>query len=175
MNKKSERVIKWRRRNKQKMIEAMGGCCKLCGYNRCQEAMDFHHINPNEKDFSFGKITANPKSIKILINELKKCVLLCSRCHREVHAGISKIEEPSILDESKLISEAEIKRKLKQQNIVVTQKLDRRKIFLTDEQLLELLKEHDDNKSSLARYLNVSETAVRKKLKRYDQSLNKLG
>lgn len=164
MNKNSERVIKWRRRNKQKMIEAMGGCCKLCGYNRCQEAMDFHHIDPNEKEFSFGKITANPKSIKILINELKKCVLLCSRCHREVHAGLLTISEPSILDETKLVSESELKRRLKQQSINATLKIDRRKIFLTNEELIDMLKEYKGNKSALARHLNVSETAVRKRI-----------
>ena len=63
------------------MIEAMGGCCKLCGYDRCQDAMDFHHINPNEKEFSFSSVRASPKSLLSLINELKKCALLCSRCH----------------------------------------------------------------------------------------------
>lgn len=164
MSKGSERVIKWRRRAKHKMIEAMGGCCKLCGYDKCQDAMDFHHIDPNEKEFSFSSVRASPKSLLSLINELKKCVLLCSRCHREVHAGMAKVEMPSVLDESKLISEVELKRKLKQQSTVVTQKQDRRKIFVTDEQLLELLKEYDGNKSALARYLNVSETAIRKKL-----------
>lgn len=164
MSKGSERVIKWRKRTKQKMIESMGGCCKLCGYDRCQEAMDFHHIDPNEKEFSFSSVRASPKSLSSLINELKKCVLLCSRCHREVHAGMVKVEIPSILDESKLISEVELKRKLKQQSTVVTQKKNKRKIFVSDEQLLELLEVYDGNKSALARYLNVSETAIRKKL-----------
>jgi len=72
-----------RKENKLKAIEYCGGECKHCGYNKCIDAMDFHHLNPEEKDLN----------IKSLINcswsrieeELKKCILLCANCHREEH------------------------------------------------------------------------------------------
>lgn len=47
--------------------------------------MDFHHINAIEKDFT---ISARMTSWEAIERELKKCVLLCSRCHREVHEGM---------------------------------------------------------------------------------------
>lgn len=148
------------------MIDAMGGKCQICDYNKCQEAMDFHHINPLEKEFSFNRARANPKAIKKIIEELKKCVLLCSRCHREVHAGVAVCDSNITLDIEKLSSELDLKRKLKihQANSFIN-KPDKNKILLTNDQLVDMLQEHNGNKSSLARYLKVSETAIRKRLK----------
>ena len=58
----AEAVKKWRRETKKRMIDSMGGECQLCGYNKCQEALELHHINPDEKELSFGAIRANPKA-----------------------------------------------------------------------------------------------------------------
>lgn len=78
------------KRLKTKCIEYKGGQCELCGYNKCNRALHFHHTNPDEKDFSIGdrnpftniKGTKKWSSIK---KELDKCVLLCSNCHYEEH------------------------------------------------------------------------------------------
>lgn len=86
-------VKEWRRRTKQRIVDAFGGKCTICSYDKCNEAFDLHHLNPLEKDFSFGKIRANPKNWSEITNELRKCILLCCRCHREVHAGITKIPD----------------------------------------------------------------------------------
>jgi hypothetical protein len=40
-----------RRRTKKRAIEYKGGKCQRCGYNRCVEALDFHHLDPSQKDF----------------------------------------------------------------------------------------------------------------------------
>jgi len=94
MSKSSEAVKKWRRNTKQRMIDAMGKKCQICGYNRCNAVMEFHHLDPNQKEFSFGERTrANCISWATTVNELKKCILLCNRCHGEVHDGISFIPE----------------------------------------------------------------------------------
>lgn len=69
----------------------MGAKCECCGYNRCQNALDLHHINPDEKDFEWGVIRANPIAWKRIVPELRKCILVCSNCHREIHAGIRTI------------------------------------------------------------------------------------
>ena len=91
MSYRSEAVKKWRQNTKNRFIQAMGGCCQICGYNRCNDALDLHHLNPKQKEFSFGKIIANPTSWSKIIIELRKCVLLCSNCHREVHDNITDI------------------------------------------------------------------------------------
>lgn len=68
---------------KKKAIEYLGGKCTKCGYMKCFMALDFHHLNPDDKDFS---ISANyNRKWESLVEELNKCVLLCSNCHREIH------------------------------------------------------------------------------------------
>lgn len=73
---------------KQKCIDILGGKCVICGYNKCHAAMDFHHINPLEKKRDMGRLIMKGYAEKTIFEELKKCILLCVRCHREFHAGI---------------------------------------------------------------------------------------
>lgn len=80
-------VNKARRSMKMKAIEALGSCCKICGYNRCTEALEFHHLDPTQKDITISS-EGYSKGWKVIEKELSKCVLLCSNCHREVHAGL---------------------------------------------------------------------------------------
>jgi hypothetical protein len=51
---KVKAVTEWRRRTKQKLIEHMGGKCVCCGYDKCQRALQFHHKDPNNKDFQIS-------------------------------------------------------------------------------------------------------------------------
>ena len=76
-----------RKRIKQWALEYKGNKCQLCGYNKCIEALELHHTNPLEKDFSISDrdIKLDWKKIK---NELDKCIIICSNCHREIHNGI---------------------------------------------------------------------------------------
>lgn len=73
---------RWKDR-KQKAIELMGGKCSNCGYDKNYAALEFHHLNPNEKEFDFGKL--RQCKWETVVTELKKCVMLCSNCHRETH------------------------------------------------------------------------------------------
>lgn len=77
-------VIKFRRRLKKKCLDYKGGKCERCGYYKCNDALEFHHLDENEKDFG---ISANgiARNWNLIKNELDKCILLCSNCHREVH------------------------------------------------------------------------------------------
>ena len=86
-------VQKFRHKRKARIIAAMGGECQCCSYDKCIAAMELHHKNPAEKEFGCGNASANPISWEKLVPELRKCVLLCSNCHREVHAGIRVIPE----------------------------------------------------------------------------------
>lgn len=76
-------VSEARRKMKQKAIEYKGGKCSICGYDRCAAALDFHHPDPNEKEF--GIATGDYKSFENIKEELDKTILVCSNCHREIH------------------------------------------------------------------------------------------
>lgn len=78
-------VKAYRKRVKQELVEYKGGKCQICGYNKCNEALEFHHMDPTQKDFS---LSGQHKPLELLKKEVDKCVLLCCRCHREVHSGI---------------------------------------------------------------------------------------
>ena len=67
-----------------------GGKCEVCGYDRCIKALEFHHLDPNEKEFT---ISNERIKIKEAIEESAKCVMLCANCHREVHDNIINLEE----------------------------------------------------------------------------------
>ena len=78
----SESTVNFRRKLKVKAVEYKGGQCEDCGYSKCIAALEFHHMDPNEKDFEINSITKSWVKIK---QELNKCKLLCSNCHREEH------------------------------------------------------------------------------------------
>lgn len=80
-----------RARNKTKIHTYLGGKCVICGYNKCSDALDIHHIDPSTKCFDLS--SAYHLSFTSLVEEAKKCVLLCSNCHRELHAGVAKLAE----------------------------------------------------------------------------------
>ena len=71
--------------NKQMCVNYKGGKCFSCGYNKCLAALEFHHINPNEKEFNIGTKLKRLDSFDDIKSELDKCILLCSNCHRELH------------------------------------------------------------------------------------------
>ena len=80
----------YRKNVKKRLIEYKGGKCQICGYNKCQDALEFHHLDPSKKDF-----TISNDHFKLLdaIAESKKCILICSNCHKELHDGLWTIDE----------------------------------------------------------------------------------
>ena len=78
-------------RNRQELLKLHGSKCSVCSYDKCSSALQFHHIDPSEKEF---EISESAYSLENLISEAKKCVLLCANCHAEVENEIlkSKIE-----------------------------------------------------------------------------------
>lgn len=75
-----------RHRLYEKALTYKGGQCQICGYDKCSDALDFHHRDPKSKDF--GIQDGNYRNWNTLKPEIDKCDLLCCRCHREVHAGV---------------------------------------------------------------------------------------
>ena len=82
-------VSERRRKTKDMAIEYKGGKCEKCGYNKCNGALEFHHLNPEEKDFSIST-SGTTKSFERIKKEIDKCILVCANCHREIHYLITK-------------------------------------------------------------------------------------
>ena len=91
----SEKVSQRRRKLKEMSVEYKGGKCIICGYNKCIEALEFHHLDPSEKDFGISSkgLTRSWDKIKI---ELDKCICVCANCHREIHNGYVLLEDYKI-------------------------------------------------------------------------------
>ncbi len=68
---------------KERAIALLGGKCVICGYDKCPAAFDFHHMDPTQKDF----VISSKMSWEAIVEELKKCVLVCANCHREINVG----------------------------------------------------------------------------------------
>ena len=83
-------AVQLRRNNLKKMaIEYKGGCCQECGYDKAKTALEFHHLDPKKKDFGISS-KGHTRSWEKIKEELDKCILLCSNCHREIHEGLNK-------------------------------------------------------------------------------------
>jgi hypothetical protein len=75
---------------RQLALRYKGNQCSICGYNKCLQALEFHHLESNKKDFGISA-KGYTRSWQMIIKELDKCVLLCANCHREVHEGIAQL------------------------------------------------------------------------------------
>jgi hypothetical protein len=65
------------------------GCC-VCG-EKDPVCLDFHHYDSSEKEFNVSQ--ALMKTLPDMITEASKCVIVCSNCHRKIHAGTVNIED----------------------------------------------------------------------------------
>ena len=77
---KAKRHREYRQKRKKQQVDAKGGRCQICGYDKCIAALEFHHPNPKNKRGEPGGM-GDANSWK----EIEKCILVCSNCHREIH------------------------------------------------------------------------------------------
>jgi len=80
-------VRKRRKKVRHMAIDHLGGRCSQCGYDRCLDALEFHHVESSVKDFGISN-RGYTRSWKRVQEEIEKCVLLCANCHREHHAQL---------------------------------------------------------------------------------------
>lgn len=80
-------VRKRRKTIRDKALAYKGGRCQRCSYDRCAEALEFHHLTSAQKDFGISS-KGYTRSWEKIRAELDKCVLLCANCHREVHSSL---------------------------------------------------------------------------------------
>lgn len=86
-----KRNRKWHKMNKERWREVLlakfGALkCQRCGYDECEDALDFHHIDPSRKDSTISRHMYRRKPTSERIEELDKCTILCSNCHRLIHS-----------------------------------------------------------------------------------------
>lgn len=89
----SEAVQKRRDKIKILSVEYKGGKCSICGYDKYIGALEFHHLDSDEKDFGISE-KGYTRAWEIVREELDKCILVCANCHRELHQDLrfQKIE-----------------------------------------------------------------------------------
>lgn len=56
--------------------------CIVCGTTK---DLQFHHLEPDEKIYCVSDMVKMRCSIKTIDKEIKKCVILCKKCHEEHH------------------------------------------------------------------------------------------
>jgi len=84
-----------RRLIKRMAVEEKGGKCIICGYKRYIGALDLHHAW-GKKNFGFGD-TGYTRSWADINKELRKCVLVCANCHREIEGGVRKVPKKALI------------------------------------------------------------------------------
>ena len=141
---------------KIKAVNYLGGKCASCGYNKCVEALDFHHLDPNKKEFSISQ--AKSHSFSKVKPELDKCVLLCANCHREEHAAIL-VNNESKWNQEFVLSELDNAESLDSyQRYSPRTKID----WLPDDELAKIVWEYP--RSHLAKVWGVSDKAIANRL-----------
>ena len=85
-------VRKRRKTVRYRALTYKGGRCQRCGYDRCTEALEFHHLTSTKKDFGISS-KGYTRSWEKIRAELDKCVLLCANCHREIHSSLQPPRE----------------------------------------------------------------------------------
>ena len=80
----------WREKQQQEYLAYKSTLsCTLCGEaETC--CLDFHHLESDKKDFNVSS-RSRYVSLTKLKKEIEKCVVLCSNCHRKVHAGVAQL------------------------------------------------------------------------------------
>lgn len=87
-----DRYIERRRHLKLRAIAYMAGACFGCSRVGPPSLFEFHHWDAREKEFGIGE-DGKVRAWEKIVAELAKCVMLCTNCHREVHAGVREIDE----------------------------------------------------------------------------------
>ena len=77
----------YRRKKKAELVAYKGGKCERCGEEYPSDVYDFHHRDPHTKEFTLDVSRMSAVKWSRIVAEADKCHLLCSNCHRLVHAN----------------------------------------------------------------------------------------
>ena len=87
---RGEAVARRRQVAKEILVDEAGGSCRICGYDRDMAALQFHHLDPTQKEFSLS-MNGVTRGIEAMRREAGKCILLCANCHAEVEVGRTEL------------------------------------------------------------------------------------
>lgn len=76
-----------RYRIKKKAVDYKGNKCSRCNWAGDMSGFDFHHTDPNQKDFELSGVNIASMKWEEVVSELDKCELLCALCHRLEHSN----------------------------------------------------------------------------------------
>lgn len=174
----SKSVVEWRIRLKEMLIKSKGGGCQLCGYNKHNSGLDFHHVNEEEKEFGIsGKVLSKERAI----NEVKKCVLVCRNCHSEIHGGLhpdvdfNKLKNEidlTVFEETKVdLSKCECGEKKDVSAIQCNKCRKLKNLVIKTEEEYNIVKNkvNEIGYTATGRLYGVADNTIKKRLKTYEQ------
>lgn len=93
---RDEEIKKARKNNKvrkKEYREWFDAFKKTLQCNRCPESdfrcLDFHHSDPSKKDITVSAAVSRGWSKDRILEEISKCEVICSNCHRKHHRSES--------------------------------------------------------------------------------------
>lgn len=91
--------MKQKYREKQVAVQELKSqcACAKCGDKRGY-VLDYHHINPDEKENGIARMVSNNYTLDKVFTEIEKCIVLCANCHREFHYFQSQNEIKDLLE-----------------------------------------------------------------------------
>lgn len=130
-----------------KCMEFKGYICTDCKKDLSDTPWDaeFHHLDPKIKDSSISQMMDNHWST--IIEELKKCILLCCGCHRQRHFNVDRYNKYKKI----------IKRRISEIDLYKDKKIDKDKVYY-------LIKK-GETIIDIALKLNAQERSVRRVLR----------
>lgn len=85
---KREYQRRWLQKRRDEYIELLGGVCVGCGTD---DDLEFHHKVPEDKEFDIQSLLSRKR--EFVLEELEKCELRCSECHKKTHGKYQTEEE----------------------------------------------------------------------------------
>jgi hypothetical protein len=84
----SNKISKVRNQKYVRGIKASKGCF-FCPEKE-PVALDFHHTS-NDKEHNIARLANSSNAIEFIEKEIAKCIVVCSNCHRKLHAGLLQV------------------------------------------------------------------------------------
>lgn len=160
----NDQTIERARGLKRQALEYKGGKCEICNYSKCVAALEFHHLDPKQKDFSISMV--RHYIFDKIKPELDKCMLVCSNCHREIHFEQYNHIEPKNSKERVIkIDIPKVDKRLRENMISAPIRVTKIQ-WPSPEEMTKLIWEMST--VQLAKKLGVSDKAVEKFCKKHD-------
>ncbi len=101
--KSSDRIIKRSNEDRSSLAQIINNIkakykCQFCSEDD-PVCLDFHHVESEEKESGISQLVYRKKR-KLVFDEMRKCIIVCSNCHRKIHANKLLITKSIFCDEN---------------------------------------------------------------------------